>query len=165
VLLAELEVPIVHDAVTGAVRVSDQAQVTVQEPSRPTLLHVRLLQEWLLESESPRTVVASGRVGADGTVRAQTGGLAARVLSPTVFQLDFPGFDPARERVVLGQPIARVGDAAPSTFEVISGADPGLAALLGSPPRQGVVVRVKHPNGTAVADGFMVRIEQFGAPA
>ena len=41
--LASLQVPIVRDPVTGAVRVSDQAAVHVDDSARATLLDVRLL--------------------------------------------------------------------------------------------------------------------------
>ncbi len=163
--LASLQVPIVHDPVTGAARVSDQAAVHVDDSARATLLDVRLLAEWLLTPEPPSTLVAAGHVGADASIVAGTGGLTARALSKTVFLLTFPGFDHARERLVVGHPVSRLADAAASTFEVIASADPGLPPLLGSPPAVGVVVRVKRTDGSAPPDGFMVRIEQFGAPS
>jgi hypothetical protein len=163
VLLAELEVPLVQDAVTTALRVSDEAAVAVDQTARPTLLHARLLQELLLNAGPSAGTFASGHVGADGTVLAGTGGLSATVLSPTVFLIDFPGYDPAHEWLVAGQPFARVADPAPSTFEVIFKGDPGLAPLLGSPPKAGIVVRARQSGGNAVPDGFTIRIERIGA--
>jgi hypothetical protein len=162
VTLAQLAVPIVRDALSGAVRVSDQAPVHVDESARATLLDARFLQEWMLTSEPPATLVATGHVGADGRILAQTGGLTAKALSSTVFLLGFAGFDPGRDRVVLGHAVSRLADPAPSTFEVISSADPGLPPLLGSPPATGVAVRVRRSDGSAPPDGFMVRIDQLG---
>jgi electron transfer flavoprotein beta subunit len=100
-------------------------------------------------------LVASGRVLADGTVAGSAGGLTAAALDPTLFLLDFPGYDAALEHVVLGQPVASAADAQPSTFEVIPALSPG----------DGIAVRVKKADGTPVPDGFMVRIEQLGGVA
>ena len=160
VLLAELEVPIVLDAPTGTWEVADATAVTVDDTLRPTLLHLRFLQEWLLGGGGELAV--SGRVNADGTVAAGTGGLTATALEPTVFLLDFPGFDPGMEHVVLGQPIAAFADTAPNTFEVIPSDDADLATALGAAPGEGVVVRVQDPVGNPVLGGFAVRIEQLG---
>jgi hypothetical protein len=45
---------------------------------------------------------------------------------------------------------------------VIFKGDPGLAPLLGSPPKPGIVVRVRQSGGGAVPDGFTLRIERIG---
>lgn len=163
VLLAELEVPLVQDAVTAALRVSDVSAVLVDQSARATLLHTRLLQELLLSTGARAGASAGGHVGADGKVVAGTGGLSATVLSPTEFLIEFAGYDPAHEWLVSGQPLARLTDPAPSTFEVIFKGDPGLAPLLGSPPEAGIVVRVRQSGGSAVPDGFTIRIERIGA--
>jgi hypothetical protein len=154
VLLAELDVPLALDSPTGSWVVADTPPVAVDETTRPMLLHLRLLQEWLLggRGTAGADLVASGRVHADGTVAASVGGLTATALEPTLFVLRFPGFDETLEHVVLGQPVGAQADAQPSTFEV----------LADSPPQDGILVRVKKPDGTAVPNGFMVRIEQLG---
>jgi hypothetical protein len=46
-LLAELDVPLVQDS-SGSSLVSDQASVAINEERRPFLLHLRMLQEWIL---------------------------------------------------------------------------------------------------------------------
>lgn len=50
VLLAQLEVPLATDSVTGALVVGDLPNLSVDESPRSTLLHQRLLQELLLSS-------------------------------------------------------------------------------------------------------------------
>jgi hypothetical protein len=47
-LLAELHVPIVHVALTGALQVDETHSVVVHEEGRPYLISLRMLQEWLL---------------------------------------------------------------------------------------------------------------------
>jgi len=157
VLLAGLEVPLALDAPSGSWVVADTPPVFVDQSRRPTLVHLRLLQEWMLGGPGAvgLDLAASGRVLADGTVAASAGGLTAAVLDPTLFLLDFPGYDAALEHVVLGQPVASAADAQPSTFEVIPAPSPG----------DGIAVRVKKADGTPVPDGFMVRIEQLGGVA
>lgn len=162
VLIAELDVPVDVDAMTGRMTVADTPSVVVDDSTRPTLLDVRFLQEWLLAPGGALTV--SGRVNADGSVAAATGGLMVTALDPpdtTLFLLGFPGFDPTLEQVVLGQPISAFGDK-PSTFEVIPTDDPGVVPSLGSPPGVGVVVRVLNAKGKPVPGGFTVRVEQLG---
>ena len=172
--IAELTVPLVVDALTGSMIVADTPPITVGagERSRPTLLHTKLLQEWLLtasEAAAETPDVVSGRFLADGTAVGARGGLIAHPLplsSPpgagaTLFLLDFPGYSPSAQYVVTGQPVAAAADAQASTFEVIEGDDPGVVGELGSPPHEGVVVRVRHGAAGVVANGFMVRIEEL----
>jgi hypothetical protein len=155
VLLAGLEVPLALDAPSGNWVVADTPPVFVDRSRRPTLLHLRLLQEWMLGGPGAvgPDLVASGRVHVDGTVAASAGGLTATALEKTLFVLRFPGFDVKLEHVVLGDPVASVADAQASTFEVLGDY---------SPAQDGIVVRVKTPSGDPVPDGFMVRIEQLG---
>jgi hypothetical protein len=47
VLLAELDVPLVTD-LSGALLVSDKLPVVINEERRPFLVHLRMLQEWIL---------------------------------------------------------------------------------------------------------------------
>ena len=48
VLLAELNVPLVRLALTGEWTVDDTRTVVINEEHRPYLLHLRMLQEWIL---------------------------------------------------------------------------------------------------------------------
>lgn len=171
--LAELTVPLAFDALSGVLTVADTppVQVRVDEANRPTLLHLKLIQEWLLaaqEAAEAAPPVFAGSFAADGSVLASRGGLAAHALplsSPplhgaTVFLLTFPGYTPAANYVVTGQPLAAIADVQASTFEVISSHDPGLGPLLGSPPAAGIVVRARQGAGP-VSGGFSVRIEEL----
>jgi hypothetical protein len=108
--------------------------------------------------------VAMGHVASGGTVTFGTGGLVATQLDPTTFLLSFSGFDPQNHYAVFGQPFSHWADPAGSTFEVIPSTDPDLATALGgnSFSDSGIVVRARRPNGTALSDGFFVRIAQVG---
>jgi hypothetical protein len=159
VLLAELDVPVAED-LSGTLTVLDTPAVVVNDSTRPTLLHLRFLQEWLLGPSGSLSV--SGTVAGDGTVLAATGGLTAQQLADnTLYLLSFPGFDPGLSHVVLGQPAAAYADATPSTFETL----PNDGSLPGGSPGTGVVVRVKDSGGNSIAAGFAVRIEQLGGLA
>lgn len=50
ILLAELAIPVERDAESGKWFVDDKQQVVVDEEQRPYLIHLQLLQEWLLAS-------------------------------------------------------------------------------------------------------------------
>jgi hypothetical protein len=162
VLIAELDVPIAVDGMTGDMVVGDTPAVTIDDSKRATLLDLRLLQEWMLAPGGAFTV--SGAVGGDGSVAAGTNGLTCTPLDapdPTLYLLDFAGYDPALEHVVLGQPITAFNDK-PATFEVIPGDDADLASKLGSPPGIGIVARVTNSKNKNNPGGFTVRIEQLG---
>jgi hypothetical protein len=62
VLLAEIQVPLVFNAATGAYQVSDAAPAGVIDAERPYLLHLRMLQEWLIGGASGLPAGASGPV-------------------------------------------------------------------------------------------------------
>jgi hypothetical protein len=156
ITLAELDVPIAID-LSGAIVLADTPAVTVDDSSRPTLLHLRMLQE-LLTGSTPQTLVTEGRVEADGTLTAASGGLTVTVLATALYLLDFDSFDAAAAHVVLGQPDSAFA-AAPSTFEVIPGDDADLETALGGPPGEGIVVRSRRNDGSAAP--FGVRIEQI----
>jgi hypothetical protein len=172
--LAELTVPVVTDAASGVMSVADNSPIvlTVNEVSRPTVLHLKMLQDWVLsaaESAAGAPPAFAGRFLANGATVAASPGLSAHPLplhspppgSATQFLLSFPGFSPKATYVVTGQPVAAVADAQASTFEVIPEHDPGLAADLGSPPADGIVVRVRAGASNPVLGGFMVRIEEL----
>jgi hypothetical protein len=161
ITLAELEVPIDLDGVSGQLLVADTPDVTVDDTRRPTLLHLRMLQELLLEGGMDRELTVDGRVEADGTVAPGSGPLAVTVLDAALYLVDFPGFDASQERVVLGQPETAFAAASPSTLEVIPSDDANLIAAIGSPPSNGVVIRSRRFDGSAAP--FSVRIVQLGA--
>jgi hypothetical protein len=160
--LATLEVPIVVDAVTGALLVADAPDVGVDDTTRPTLVHVRMLQEWLLSEGGSQPAAFSARVLGDGTVVAGPSTLAVTALEPTIFQLTFAEFDTAADYLVIGAPVAAYADTTGSTFEVIPGTDSDLVATHAG-AGDGIVVRVQHTDGTSVANGFTVHVEQLGA--
>jgi hypothetical protein len=161
ITLAELEVPIAVDGVSGEVLVADTPDVAVDDARRPTLLHLRMLQELLLEGGAQRELAVEGRVEADGSVANGSGPLNVSVLDSALYLVDFPGFDASRERIVLGQPETAFAAASPSTLEVIPSDDADLISMLGSPPGDGVVVRSRRLDGSAAP--FSVRIVQLGA--
>lgn len=70
-LLARLSVPIAVDAVSGSWSVTGFADVDVDDRDRPYVLHLRMLQEWLLGGQEPRVggsfVEPSARVRPLGT--------------------------------------------------------------------------------------------------
>jgi len=88
----------------------------------------------------------SGRVNGDGTVTAAHGGLDATPLDapdPTLFLLQYPGFDPDSHPIVVLTPVGAYIETAGPTAEVIPSDDPDLVSALGEPPGQGIVVRVQ----------------------
>jgi hypothetical protein len=157
VLLAELEVPLTED-LAGNPIVADTPPVVVDESTRPTLLHLRFLQEWLLDPSDVLTV--SGTVDGAGNVIGATGGLSAQnlVADTSLYLLDFPGFDPTLTHVVVGTPTSWYGAPYGNTFEVL---DPAHLSPI-TPPSPGIVVRVAKSNGQPTGRGFSVRIEQLG---
>jgi hypothetical protein len=161
ITLAELEVPIAVDPISGALGVADTPDVTVDDTARPTLLHLRMLQELLFAVGAQRQAGIEGRVEADGTVADGSGPLTVTVLDAALYLVDFPGFDAVQEQVVLGQPDSAFAATSPSTFEVIPRDDVDLISTLGSPPGDGVVVRSRRFDGSAAP--FSVRIVQLGA--
>jgi hypothetical protein len=165
--IATVAVPIAHDAISGDLLVDDATPIEVDEAVRPHLLHLRMLQEWMLAGPPARArPVASAHVLPDGSVTAPVGGLAVTAIDKTIFLLTHPAFDPAMRQLVAGQPVTLLADDRAATFEVIAGDDPDLPALLAGlpeqPPPDGVVVRVRDANGDPVPGGFSVTIESSG---
>jgi hypothetical protein len=161
--LASLRVPLAVD-LGGETVVADTPAIEIDVSGRATLVHLRMLQELLLGG------LAAARGGAalcagvneDGTIASANGNLQAmRLPAPNdrVYVLDVPGHDPAATYAVTGTPRTALAAASPATFELIPPDDPDLIAALGSPPTDGVAVRVRHADGSAVAGGFIVRIE------
>jgi hypothetical protein len=81
VLLAELDVPI-----TDEIKVEDPSRINVNEERRPFLVHLRLLQEWLL----------CGRVhgSGDGATQSATGVVTFRTSIPDIFAAESNFIDP-----------------------------------------------------------------------
>jgi hypothetical protein len=159
--LATLDVPIVIDSLSGELLVADTPDVGVDETSRPWLLHLRMLQEWLLVENGSHRTAFSARVLADGSVVAGPTTLAVMALEPAVFLLTFPEFDPSADYLVVGTPIPGYTNTAASTFELLPSTDADLVAAHAA-AGDGIVVRVQHTDGTPVANGFTVHVEQLG---
>jgi hypothetical protein len=163
VTLAFLDVPVAVDGVSGQLLVADTPDVAVDDSTRPTLMHLRLLQEWLL---SEREVAIEARVDTSGNVQ-QDGGpaLSASLVgsSAGIYLLQSPALDSSTRQMVIGTPEAAFSTPAePSTFEVFPPDDAQLITEIGgSPPPDGVVVRALRSDGTAAP--FSVRIVQLGA--
>jgi hypothetical protein len=157
VALAELVVPLQADPVSGLLEVPAAPAVTVDESDRGTLLHMRLLQEWVLAAQEAQATALTGRFGVNGDTVAATGGLNAKrsTVDDDYYLLGWPLYDAADAYVVVGQPITEHAASAAATFEVVSDAD--RAALFGG--GDGIAVRIR---GDA-AGGFMVRVEEIGA--
>ena len=66
VLLAELRVPLVHDAINDVWKVSDTADVQINEERRPYLLSLRMIQEWLLCGGGAAGMTPAAEGGAGG---------------------------------------------------------------------------------------------------
>ena len=92
-------------------------------------------------------------------IAAASGELQVVRLGDGLYAIGYPGYDPAVPHAVTGTPRAALAAATPAGFELIPDDDPDLVALLGSPPANGVVARVRHADGSVVAGGFNVRIE------
>lgn len=83
VLLAELELPLAGDAVRGWT-VDTEHSVTINEAHRPFLLHLRMIQEWMLgegleagvTSEPTRIVATSWRHGGNTQLEISVGGVS-----------------------------------------------------------------------------------------
>lgn len=159
--LAVLDVPVVEDEISGALLVDDTSEVIVDDSTRPTLLHLQLLQEWLL---SERDLAIEARIDASGTVTQASGAaLTATVVDTGVFLLQAPGLGGGTRAVVTGSAEGAYGVNL-STFDVIPSDDAALAAALSTtPPVDGVVVRSRRFDGSAAP--FSVRIVPTGAVA
>jgi len=177
-LLAELYVPIVHVALTGAIRVDDTRHSVVHEERRPYLLSLRLLQEWLMcgrglaapsGPQGNAVIVAAGRFDAQGNAAPPplfASNMQVTRLGPnsTFYLLRFGGFRPQGRYVVKGTVLTSVANLTPQVFEVIPAADSGLPPLLsglGLTPNDGIVVRVRQVvNNAPISLGFTVEISE-----
>jgi hypothetical protein len=169
-LLGRLDIPVIWDAVSGAALVGAPETVAIDFSRRPTLLHLRLLQEWLLAgahaSAPVRAVVRTGvsvpEVAGDG--------LEVFAVDDKVFHLVPAGFDPSAVYAVHGTGVAAVGSSPPApsvTFELLDPLDADLSALLSDAGivAPGLTVRVQAADGSGPGRGFSVRIERIGGAA
>jgi hypothetical protein len=164
--IAAITVPIAPDVISGDLLVDDGTPIAIDETVRPHLLHLRMLQEWMLATADTGAAAASGRVLVGGGVQGASGGLEVKPIEKTLFLLTHPGFDRTAPQLVSGAPVTSLKDD-PSTFEVIPPDDPDLPAKLATlpqqPPPDGVVVRVRTVKGDPVGGGFTVRIDALRA--
>jgi hypothetical protein len=168
-LLGELLVPLTVDPVTGALLVSGAADVQLDLGARATLLHLRLLQEWLLcgpTSAGASGVVASARVDAAGNTGPAPlfahNLLGVTSLGQGLYHLAVAGFDPVASYLVSGAALSSLANSTPHSFEVVPDDDPDLQPLLANVPGPGVTVRVRRVDGNPPDRGFMVEISQAG---
>lgn len=98
-LLAELNVPLVQVALTGAWQVDDNRSIVINEERRPYLLHLRFLQEWLLCGRLGVGGAGGGAVVTPGnTVTAETafGGLSDAGIAAEYSRADHTHGTPAQ---------------------------------------------------------------------
>ena len=67
-LLGEVALPLINDALTGEWILDRASAVTIHEERRPVLVHLRLLQEWLLCGRALPTASSSAGSGGSGPV-------------------------------------------------------------------------------------------------
>lgn len=153
VLLGEVSVGLVYD-LEGQVHLASSPPPAVDTSLRPTILPVRLLQEWMLRGLEPddSRAIASAVVRADGTVESAENATVT-LLDPRLFHVGVPGFDAARHAVA-ATALGAVADAVPHVVELIRPDDPGLPAE----PGPGVVVRLQHADGSVPTTGFAVEV-------
>ena len=154
-LLGRLDIPVVWDAISGDADVGDDVGVDLSE--RPTLLHLRLLQEWQLlrpGGGAARAVVSAAGVQAEG--------MQVLKVIDGVFHLVPDAFDPLATYAVSGAgAIAFHG--APVSVDRIDADDPDLLSALANAGiiTAGITVRVQDAGGIP-AVAFSVRVEKIG---
>lgn len=170
VLLAQLNIAILEDKLSGKLLIDGGKEVQIDEEQRPILAHQRFLQEWLLCEPKPEVdgkVVAAGRFDVKGTSFPTP--LFSFNLAVTPFGdigqnfyfLKFKGYNPRIFYVVKGTPIAQGGSTETFSFEVIPTDDPIFKNFSGKVPlKEGIVVRVRQ-GAKGAAQGFMVEISQY----
>lgn len=113
IALAELSIPVTVDARDGTWRVTDLSGIQINEQHRPYVLHLRMLQEWLLSSkQTPYGVVAAGilkgNLSSDGPVK---GGLRLIKAEKGKVSVTFDGYtkpDGSFQYMVKALPISPV---------------------------------------------------------
>lgn len=170
-LLGEVTVPLVWDAVAGDLLAGGTDEVSVDVARRPVLAHLRLLGELLFAGRAPTEADPSSEavVRVDATPPQVLGrDLEVEKVDDRVYHLVPEGFDPAAPYAVTGSGLARVADASPLVVELLDPGDPDLEPLLSGAgvTRPGLTVRVRTTAGDPPALGFSVRVRRLpGAPA
>jgi hypothetical protein len=154
VLLGEIDVSLVYD-LDGEVFLDSVSPPVVDTSRRPTILPVRMLQEWMLRGLEPADggMLASATVEADGTV-VDAENAAVTQLDDRLFHFGVEGFDPARHSVS-ALPFGAIAEGA-HVVELIAADDPDLPAL--SPPEDGFVIRFQHADGSVPTTRFTVAV-------
>jgi hypothetical protein len=163
-LLGEAVIPATWDSISGEVLVGDADEVELDLSRRPTLVHLRLLQEWLLAGAG-RSEAAQAVIRLDTSPPEVVGeGIEVEQVDDRVFHLVPAGFDAGAAYAVTGTGIAAVADPSPLTLELLDPSDPDLATLLAGAgiAEPGVTVRVQSVGGDPPSRGFVVQIERIG---
>jgi hypothetical protein len=165
-LLGEALIPATWDSISGEVLVGDADEIEFDLSRRPSLVHLRLLQEWLLagagRTEAIQAVVrlntSPPEVFGEGIEVEQVVG------DDRVFHLMPAGFDPLATYAVTGTGIAGVADVSPLTLELLDPLDHDLDTLLAGAgiAEPGLTVRVQSATGDPPTRGFVVQIERIG---
>lgn len=97
VMLAALQVPLVHNAITGDWRVDDGRPIIRDNDRRPFLVQLTLLAEWVrcgfcANPKNIYEVAAAGLVKADNGVRPLLGKLAAAATGDSEVTVRFAGY-------------------------------------------------------------------------
>jgi hypothetical protein len=169
-LLGELVIPTTWDSLAGEVVVGNADEIEVDLTRRPTLLHLRLLQEWLL-ARSDRRESISAVVRVDVSPPEVIGrGLDVVQVDERVFHLIPDGFDAAATYAVTGTGVAALESESPpaapmpTTVELIDPRDPALGPFLAGEgiTEDGLTVRVQTVTGDPPSRGFSVTVERVG---
>jgi hypothetical protein len=164
-LLGEVEIPVVWDAVAGELVLGDADDIQIDTSRRSTLLHLRMLQELLLAHRGgggPRAAV----VRLDTSPPEVSGDdIEVEQVDERVFHLIPESFDETATYAVAGTGIAAVASASPLVLELLDPYDPDLAALLAGAgvTEPGLTVRVQTVDGDPPTRGFSVTLERIGA--
>jgi hypothetical protein len=168
-LLGELVIPVTWDSLAGEVVVGGADEIELDLARRPTLLHLRLLQEWLLARRGGRESI-SAVVRVDASPPQVIGdGLDVVPVDERLFHLIPNGFDPAATYAVTATAIAAFEESppaapVPTVVELLDPQDPALETFLagegiGEP---GLTVRVQTVAGDPPSRGFSVTVERVG---
>jgi hypothetical protein len=166
-LLGEVTIPVVSDSVSGEVLVGESDEIGFDLEGRPTLLHLRMIQEWLLAA-GRRPGPARAVVRVDSSPPEVMGeGIGVEQVNDGVFHLVPEGFDPGAAYVVTGTGIAEVAATSPLVFELLDPLDPDLASMLTTAgvAEEGLTVRVQTVAGDPPTRGFVVVVDRIGGGA
>jgi hypothetical protein len=160
-LLGRLDIPVVWDSISGDAVLGDDVEIDLSE--RPTLVHLRLLQEWLLmrRGGAEREPVARATVrGAE----IQAEGMQVFAVNERDFHLVPDAFDPGAAYAISGAGLRTFADGPPVLVQQIDPDDPALLTALAGAGiiAPGLTVRAQVGSTAAAAIGFSVRVEKIG---